>query len=863
MLLEFAHLIKQNSKLFVYYLLKVSLRRSKLRSLGCFYTTLRVAGSLLLAIGAVSAGSHAQTVPSASATPAESPSSANISVTNSLGVNYLKNLARDQKTFWTFPAHVKRQYVKTILPITAITAGLFASDADFSSQLSRSPSRINTSNNIANFGVAAMVAGGGGMYLYGRLGGSEHARESGVLSSEAAIDSVIVSEVIKLATQRQRPNEGNGQGKFWVGGSSFPSQHAAVAWSLAAVFANEYPSPIVKFLSYGTASAISISRITSLNHFPSDVFVGSALGYFVGREVYRTHHDADLPGTSYGTFVKGDAGPRSPSVTGTSFVPIDSWVYPLMDRLAAMGYINSAFEGQRPWTRQECARLVKEGALTLQGQADTNSSAYDAYQQLQLEFAPELKDEINTDFDARVESAYGGALGISGPPLTDGYHFAETIFNNYGRPYGSGLNSTAGMSTRFVAGPFSAYVRGEYQHGAAPMSLSSTVQQAILDTDMPVVSPPPGSPWAVPPATSANNFQILDAYLSLNVNNNLFTFGKQTLWWGPSQAGPFLFSNNAEPIPMFRYSRNTPYQIPFVSKLLGPLDLELFLGQLNGYQYVAFNQPNGQFEPVGPPIRPHPWIHGEKFTFKPTPNFEFGFSETTVFGGPGYGFNGRTFLRSYSISNSLPGQNNDPGDRRTAFDFSYRVPGLRNWLTIYSDSFCEDEFSPVAYPRRAAWWIGVFLPKIPKIDKLEFRAEGGYTDLPGLQGIGVWYGNHHYSSGYTNNFNILGSWVGREGRGIQAWATYFISARNNVQMSFRKQAVNPEFLGGGTLYDGRAAATFLVKPSVELSGYLQYERWNFPLLAATAQSNVAMGFQVNFLPLGGMTATNLVHAFKH
>ena len=60
--------------------------------------------------------------------------------------------------------------MKTIIPIAAISAGLFASDADFSSQLSRSPSRINTSNNIANFGVAAMVAGGGGMYLYGRFG---------------------------------------------------------------------------------------------------------------------------------------------------------------------------------------------------------------------------------------------------------------------------------------------------------------------------------------------------------------------------------------------------------------------------------------------------------------------------------------------------------------------------------------------------------------------------------------------------------------------------------------------------------------------------------------------------------------------
>ncbi len=256
---------------------------------------------------------------------------------NSLGTNYLKHLAEDQRSFWTFPAHIQRSQMKTIIPVAAITAGLFASDADFSSQLSRSPSRINTTNNISNFGVAAMVAGGGGMYLFGRFGGNEHARETGVLSSEAAIDAVVISEVLKLATQRQRPNEGNGQGHFWVGGSSFPSQHAAVAWSLAAVFAHEYPSPAVKLLSYGTASAISFARITSLNHFPSDVFIGSTLGYFVGRQVYRTRHDRELPEASYGTFVKNNGRFQSPAVTGTTFVPLDSWVYPLMDRLAALG----------------------------------------------------------------------------------------------------------------------------------------------------------------------------------------------------------------------------------------------------------------------------------------------------------------------------------------------------------------------------------------------------------------------------------------------------------------------------------------------------------------------------------------------
>ena len=119
------------------------------------------------------------------------------------------------------------------------------------------------------------------------------------------------------------------------------------------------------------------------------------------------------------------------------------------------------------------------------------------------------------------------------------------------------------------------------------------------------------------------------------------------------------------------------------------------------------------------------------------------------------------------------------------------IPGIRNWLTFYADSFAEDEFSPVAYPRRSAWWLGFFMPKVPGLNKLQLRAEGGYTDLPGLVCCGTFYSNAHYNSGYTNLGQIIGNWVGRQGRGIQATGTYWLSARSNVEATFRKQAANP------------------------------------------------------------------------
>src|SRR6185312_15712667 len=119
----------------------------------------------------------------------------------------------------------------------------------------------------------------------------------------------------------------------------------------------------------------------------------------------------------------------------------------------------------------------------------------------------------------------------------------------------------------------------------------------------------------------------------------------------------------------------------------GETRLELVWGQLNGYQFEAITDAAGNRLVVGPPIRPHPFIHGEKFSFKPTRNLEFGFGLTTVFSGPGFPLTLHSFLRSYSVANTSPFKRDDPGDRRSAFDFSYRLPGLRNWATLYSDAF--------------------------------------------------------------------------------------------------------------------------------------------------------------------------------
>ncbi len=55
----------------------------------------------------------------------------------------------------------------------------------------------------------------------------------------------------------------------------------------------------------------------------------------------------------------------------------------------------------------------------------------------------------------------------------------------------------------------------------------------------------------------------------------------------------------------------------------------------------------------------------------------------------------------------------DPGARFGAFDFTYRLPFLRNWLTLYSDSEVHDDVSPIDAPRRAAIRPGLYLSHVP------------------------------------------------------------------------------------------------------------------------------------------------------
>src|SRR5712664_2666018 len=378
-----------------------------------------------------------------------------------------KRFLEDQEQIWTSPAKIRFSDTQWLVPVSGITAGLFVTDRDFSKHLSQNPTTISHYKTLSNAGVGALIGGAGGMWLLGHVGHNEHWSETGFLAGEAAINSLVMVETLKYSLGRQRPFQGNGSGPFFQGGTSFPSEHSAAAWSIAGVVAHEYPGPLMKIMAYGLASLVDYSRIRGRQHFPSDVLVGSVIGNLVAQNIYSRHHDSDLGGgewRSISQIFRGD-GTSSPANQGSSYVPMDTWIYPAFERLAALGVIDSGFVGMRPWTRAECARLVNEANEKLAEGADEESEAAKLVLSLEREFHPEFESAsggANRAF--RLESIYTRTEHISGMPLNDGYHFAQTQINDYGRPYREGWNNVTGFSASASSGPFVLYVRGEYQH---------------------------------------------------------------------------------------------------------------------------------------------------------------------------------------------------------------------------------------------------------------------------------------------------------------------------------------------------------------------------------------------------------------
>lgn len=208
-----------------------------------------------------------------------------------------RNFLQDQKDVWLFPLQLgKGRHWAPTIAVTGVTAGLIAADAHDTPYFRRTQqfegfndvfSGRNTSVGMAIVPAAFLVVG--------HFRHDSYAEQTALLAGEAYADSAIVDIAMKVTTRRLRPSDIPPNGNFsdtffnstkahsWTS-TSFPSGHAAAAFSIATVFAHRYRRHRwVPWVAYGAAAAISFSRVTTQAHFPSDVFLGAALGFTITK----------------------------------------------------------------------------------------------------------------------------------------------------------------------------------------------------------------------------------------------------------------------------------------------------------------------------------------------------------------------------------------------------------------------------------------------------------------------------------------------------------------------------------------------------------------------------------------------------
>jgi membrane-associated phospholipid phosphatase len=761
-----------------------------------------------------------------------------------LGMPLVKNIVLDQKSIWISPFHVRWADGTWLFPLAAVTSGFFATDRAIPPALSTDPTKLNRYAKVSDYGLYSLVGAGGGLYIWGKLSHDDHQRETGILAGEAAIDSLVVDTSLKYALGRSRPNQDQGLGNFFQHGTSFPSDHSAIAWSIASVIAHEYPGALTKLAVYGIAAAISATRVSGQQHFPSDVVVGGAVGWLIGRQIYRAHHDPDLGGGGLDSLSGGDGNEedRNTQHMGSPSVPLDSWVYPAFERLASLRVINTQIMGVKPWTRIECARLAEEASETLQEGQISNSEEADL---LQKQLAQEFVYEINLlsgghNLTANLESVYARAVSISGPALTDSYHFGQTVSYDFGRPFERGTNGQAGGSFSAAAGPLTLYVRAEYQHSPSAPALSSAALSTISIADG--VSE---SRVHAGPVRPVNRLQLMDAYAGVNLGNLQLTLGKQSLSWTPAPGGSMIWSENAEPMNMVRLVNPEPTRLPSIFKIFGPVRIDQFFGRLQGHPYV-----------------PRSFEYGQKISMKPLPFLELGFARTVTIGGRG----SNNPLTSRVLFQSFFGLHNYqigsvPGDTHTEMDWTFYVPKVRNYIVLYGDAYADDDILPIKNPPKNPWRPGIYITRFPGLPKLDLHMDSVSTQQPGFSfDVGYTggsankgqfnYWNLWYPDGYTNAGNLIGNSVGRDGKAFEVWLTYWLSPRNSLQLFYKKSSIATEFMpGGGAWQDYSIRNEIHLRSGFYMKTQLQYEHISrYPVLFNGSQRNLTAIAEIGFSP---------------
>jgi membrane-associated phospholipid phosphatase len=223
---------------------------------------------------------------------------------------YVSGFFKDEVEMWAAPFRLDWKNLMLFSTVVVGTGVLVANDEaiyeNFKKFQNRSPWVDKVSPAVTMLGDWGVDCGIAGLFFLGGVVLKDRkARDTGLMAWETLLHTGFLVQVAKHLAGRQRPSVDHGQ-DYWHGPSaflkrykdesfshydSFFSGHAVSVWGLATVIAENYKEHLwVPVACYGLATLAGLSRMTEDAHWLSDVFLGAAIGFAVGKMVVRNHN---------------------------------------------------------------------------------------------------------------------------------------------------------------------------------------------------------------------------------------------------------------------------------------------------------------------------------------------------------------------------------------------------------------------------------------------------------------------------------------------------------------------------------------------------------------------------------------------
>jgi membrane-associated phospholipid phosphatase len=193
------------------------------------------------------------------------------------------------KTFVS-PFHYNAKDAIMAGAVLTTTALLFTVDDESRTYFHKQSSSFNDNlKDIGNFygTIYPTLVIGSGLYSVGLIAGNDNIRATGRMVFESVAIAGLITTITKSVFDRHRTYTEDGSTKFEEPTIesdylSLPSGHATVTFALSTTLANRFHNTYASIGLYSLAGITAFARIYDDKHWASDVFLGAALGYFVG-----------------------------------------------------------------------------------------------------------------------------------------------------------------------------------------------------------------------------------------------------------------------------------------------------------------------------------------------------------------------------------------------------------------------------------------------------------------------------------------------------------------------------------------------------------------------------------------------------